>query len=165
MNTQTYPDEWAALESRLREVPGVVVINRTLSRQEVYNLEALCDCFASLHRSEGFGLGLAESMFLGKPVIGTNWSGNVDFMDETNSCPVKYRLVELDRDYGPYKKGQRWADADVDHAAWCMRKIVEDAAFRGRIAEAGRATLHTRFSRKAVGELYRKRLDVIARLL
>jgi len=165
MNTATYPDEWATLEFRLRAIPGVVIINRTFTRQEVYNLESLCDAFVSLHRSEGFGLGFAECMYLGKPVVGTNWSGNVDFMDETNSCPVKYTLIDLDRDYGPYKKGQHWADADVDHAAWYLRKLVEDAEFRRRIAEAGRQTIRTRFSRRGVGELYRKRLKIIAKQL
>jgi glycosyltransferase involved in cell wall biosynthesis len=165
MNTQTYPDEWERLRRHLAQTPGVIVINRTFTRQEVYNLEALCDCFASLHRSEGFGLGLAESMYLGKPVIGTHWSGNVDFMNETNSCPVHYALVLLDQDYGPYKKGQHWAEADVDQAGWYMKKLVEDAEFRRRIADAGRHTLRTEFSPRTVGEMYRKRLEIISKLL
>lgn len=165
MNTHTYPREWAELEAVLSDTPGITIINKMLTRQEVYDLESLCDCFASLHRSEGFGLGLAESMYLGKPVIGTNWSGNVDFMNEKNSCPVDYELVELKRDFGPYAKGQHWAEPDTEHAAWFMRKLVEDADFRTRIAEAGRQTIRTEFSHEAVGELYRKRLAIISRLL
>ncbi len=164
MNTATYPDEWAATEKRLREeLPGLTIINRTLTRPQVYALESLSDVYVSLHRSEGFGLGLAESMCLGRPVIGTNWSGNTDFMDATNSCPVKCRLVELDKDYPPFKKGQTWAEADVEHAAWFMRRLVDDASFRSGIAAAGRETIRANFSRAAVGALYRKRLEVIAR--
>ncbi|KPJ57624.1 MAG: hypothetical protein AMS16_01200 [Planctomycetes bacterium DG_58] len=165
MNTDSYPEEWAELEERLSGMPGVVVINRTLTRQEVYNLEALCDCFVSLHRSEGFGLPLAESMYLGKPVIGTNWSGNVDFMNERNSCPVDYALVELKRDHGPYRKGQHWAEPDREHAAWYMKKLVSDTAFRKRIAKAGKITIRTEFSYKSVGQRYRRRLELISGLL
>jgi glycosyltransferase involved in cell wall biosynthesis len=131
----------------------------------MYDLESVCDAFLSLHRSEGFGLGLAESMFLGKPAVGTNWSGNTDFMDARNSCPVDCTLVTLAEDCGPYKAGQRWADPDVDHAAWYLRKLVDDPAWRRRIAEAGRKTITEEFSPQAVGRSYGKRLDVIFRLL
>ena len=165
MNTKTYPDEWRRLRRRVADRPGILTIGETLSRQEVYDLESLCDCFVSLHRSEGFGLGLAECMYLGKPVIGTHWSGNVDFMNVRNSCPVDFELVELDRDHGPYRKGQHWAEPDRDHAAHFMRKLVEDADYRRRIAAAGQETIRTEFSQEAVGRRYRRRLDVIARLL
>src|SRR5262249_9150038 len=125
-------------------------------------LESLCDCYVSLHRSEGFGLGLAESMYLGKPVIGTNWSGNTDFMNADNSCPVRYQLVPLESDYGPYKRGQHWAEPDIDHAVWYMQRVVEDAAWRRTIAAQGQKTIWTDFSPKAVGEMYRRRLRVLA---
>src|SRR5262249_40358950 len=147
------------LKARLRELPGIIVLDRILTRQQVYDLEALCDCYVSLHRSEGFGLGLAESMFLGKPVIGTNWSGNVDFMTPENSCPVGYRLRTLDQDYGPYRKGQVWADADVEHAAWYMKRIRADAAWSRLLAARGKETIRTQFSPRYVGNMYRKRLE------
>ena len=54
---------------------------------------AACDCFVSLHRSEGFGLAMAEAMALGKPVIATNWSGNTDFMNPHNAACIDFRLV------------------------------------------------------------------------
>ncbi len=73
-------------------------------------------------------------MYLGKPVIGTNWSGNLEFMGADNSCLVDYQLVEVKKTSGPYKKGQKWADADPLHAAWWMKKIVEDEGFRTQIA-------------------------------
>jgi glycosyltransferase involved in cell wall biosynthesis len=111
MNTEIFPAEFADLKVQLAAVPGILLINKTLARQAVYNLEALCDRFVSLHRSEGFGLGLAECMYLGKPVIGTHWSGNVDFMNHKNSCPVDYTLVPLAKDSGPYQRGQIWAEA------------------------------------------------------
>ena len=161
MNADKHRREYAALRQMLAEIPHAIVLDKTLSRQEVYDLESVCDSFVSLHRSEGFGLGLAESMYLGKPVIGTNWSGNVDFMDAANSCPVDYELVEIAEDHGPYKHGQVWAEPDVDHAAWYMRKLVEDRAFRQRIASAGQATIRRDFSPAAVGRQYVERLEAI----
>jgi glycosyltransferase involved in cell wall biosynthesis len=163
MNVDKRCSQYAALCEILADIPNAVILDRTLSRQEIYDLESVCDSFISLHRSEGFGLGLAESMYLGKPVIGTNWSGNVDFMDATNSCPVDYQLVSLTQDHGPYKQGQIWAEADVDHAAWYMQKLVEDPAFRKRIALAGQATIQRDFSPVAVGRQYARRLEAIRR--
>jgi glycosyltransferase involved in cell wall biosynthesis len=160
-NPASRPKEVAALKAKLAGVPGVVIIDRILTRQEVYNLESLCDCFVSLHRSEGFGLGLAESMFLGKPVIGTNWSGNVDFMNADNSCPVGHHLVKLDRDYGPYRAGSTWADPDIEHASWYMRELTEKPTWGQLVAARGQETIRTEFSPRVVGELYRQRLAVI----
>jgi glycosyltransferase involved in cell wall biosynthesis len=85
----------------------------------------MADAYVSLHRSEGFGLSQAESMRLGKPVIATDYSGNRDFLNENNGFPVRYTLVELDRDYGPYRSGNVWAQPDIDHAAAQMRFVWE----------------------------------------
>lgn len=160
-NPASHPEETAALKAAIQQVPGVTVLDRILSRQEVYDLEGLCDCYVSLHRSEGFGLGLAESMFLGKPVIGTHYSGNVDFMNADNSCPVQYALVPLQADVGPYRRGQQWAEPDLDHAVWYMRRLVQDAAWRGAIAAKGRETIRTQFAPERVGRMYQERLRVL----
>jgi len=158
-NTHSHREEFEQLMQELSDYPGIVVIDRTLSRTEVYELESVCDSFISLHRSEGFGLGLAESMYLGKPVIGTNWSGNVDFMTARNSCPVNYELVELERDFGPYyRKGNTWAEPDIEHAASYMARLVDDAPWRRRIALEGQRTIRTDFAPRRVGTLYRNRL-------
>ncbi len=150
-----------ALKARVADRSDIIVLDRILMRQEVYDLENVCDAFVSLHRSEGFGLGLAESMFLGKPVVATDWSGNRDFMSPDNSCPVNYRLIRLDRNIGPYDRGQIWADPDLDHAAQLLKRLVEDVAWRQRIGRRGQQTIHEQFSPEIVGALYRKRLGAI----
>jgi glycosyltransferase involved in cell wall biosynthesis len=164
-NPASKRQDLAALRAQLADVRGVTVIDRILTRQEVNDLENLCDCYVSLHRSEGFGLGLAESMYLGKPVIGTDWSGNRDFMDATNSCPVRCSLVRLDEDHGPYNRGQVWADPDIEHAAWYMRRILHERAWAQELAQRGQDTIRSRFSPQAVGRLYAERLSALARLL
>lgn len=156
-----FPDQYAELEERLRSIPNVYLSDRMLSRARTNGLLAACDSVVSLHRSEGFGLILAEAMYLGKPVVATGWSGNMDFMSSTNSCPVAYKLVTLDQTYPPYEAGQQWAEPDVDDAAQSMRRIVEDAVFRRQIGEQGRQTIRSRFSPEAAGMRYRRRLELL----
>jgi glycosyltransferase involved in cell wall biosynthesis len=165
MNRTSDAEPFARLEQRLREVPGVHLISETLDRKDVYALESVCDCFVSLHRSEGFGLGLAEAMYLGKPVIGTNWSANTDFMSQENSCPVRYTLTHIEKDEGPYRAGQIWAEPDIDHAAWYMKALVEDGEFRARLGAAGQLTIRSEYSPAAIGKRYRERLEILSRLI
>ncbi len=141
--------------------PSIILVSRYLGRPETNALGSAVDCYVSLHRSEGFGLTLAESMFLGKPVIATGWSANMDFMTPWNSMPVKYKLVTLDADYGPYRKGNTWAEPDVDHAAECMVRVAADRELCRSLAEAGRADIRRSFSPAAVGEAIRRRLSAI----
>lgn len=154
--------DYAVLQESVASLPGTVLLTSTLSRSDVYALEAACDCFVSLHRSEGFGLAVAESMFLGKPVISTDWSATAEFVTEENGCPVNARLVTLEQNHGPYAKGATWADPDVDHAAAYMRRLFQDHALCHKIGYAARVCIETRFSPAMIGARYRRRLENIA---
>lgn len=118
-----FPEAARAIRAAVKSVDGML-INRSVSRAEVDALFAACDTYVSLHRAEGYGATLAEAMLHQKPVIATAYSGNVDFMTPENSYPVPYRLVEIEEDSGPYKKGEYWADADIDEAARLMRHVM-----------------------------------------
>jgi glycosyltransferase involved in cell wall biosynthesis len=148
----------AELQALVSGEPHVQVVDCTLTRGEVNGLIAACDAVVSLHHAEGFGLGLAEAMDLGKPVVATGWSGNVDFMNAGNSCPVAYELVPIERDHGPYKAGNRWAEPDVEHAAWLMGRLVRDRDYRQTTGRRARETIRTEFSPRVAGERYRRRL-------
>ncbi len=110
-------------------------------REAINALLATCDCYVSLHRSEGFGLTLAEAMYLGKPVIATAYSGNMDFMREDNSFLVRYKSVKLEKDYGPYKKGCVWAEPDLEQAAELMRHVYEHRQATASVAARGQETV------------------------
>jgi hypothetical protein len=115
----------------------ITVMDRSLSREEMLGLMGACDCYVSLHRAEGFGLTLAESMRSGKPVIATGWSGNMDFMTRDNSYPVAYCLAQLPDSYGPHEQGSTWAEPDLNDAARLMREVFqnrEGAEAKGRVA-------------------------------
>lgn len=161
-NGSANPAELAELERAALELPGVVLLSETLSRADTYALEAACDALVSLHRSEGFGLVVAEAMYLGKPVVATDWSATSEYLQAENGCPVRYRLVTLERSHGPYFRGSTWAEADVNHAAEQIRRLAGDAALAERLGAAARATIETRFAPAEIGGAYRRRLEAIA---
>lgn len=154
--------DFAALEKTAAEMEGVRLITGTLPRADIYALEAACDCFVSLHRSEGFGLAIAESMFLGKPVIATDWSATTEFVTADNGCPVRATLVTLEENHGPYAKGSQWAEPEVVDAATHMNRLCSDRALAARLGERARHTIETRFSPEAIGARYRRRLESIS---
>ena len=155
------PEERNRLDQLKESLPNLYFVDEGLSREDLTGLQFACDCFVSLHRSEGFGLAVAEMMALGKPVISTNWSATSEFVDETMGCPVDYRLVELESNVGPYTKGQVWADADTDDAARWMQKVVNDVAFCERISKKGEEHIASELSPEAIGQRYRNRLKAI----
>ena len=126
-----------SLLERARD-PRLILLDQVLDRPELNTLIGACDCYVSLHRSEGFGVTMAEAMSFAKPVIATGYSANMDFMNASNSFPVRYDLVTLDQDYGPYRRGNTWASPDVQHAAELMRLVYESpdlARERGRLGQ------------------------------
>jgi glycosyltransferase involved in cell wall biosynthesis len=161
-NADSNPADFGALNEALSDLPGTVVKSETLSRRDVYALEAACDCFVSLHRAEGFGLAVAECMYLGKPVLSTDWSATSEYLNRDNGFPVRCALVRLTENHGPYTKGSIWADPDVGHAAELMQRIVADPVESSRIGSAARRTIEERFSPAVIGGRYRRRLEAIA---
>ena len=156
------PQEFNAfVQSIDREDPRVILMDKVLTDRETKALMKLCDCFLSLHRSEGFGRGLAEAMYLGKPVIATGYSGNLDFTNEHNACLVDYRLIPVkDHEY-PFATGQKWADPDIDHAVWFMRRLVNELHYAQTIGQNAAYFIKTYHSPNAVGANYRARLAAL----
>jgi glycosyltransferase involved in cell wall biosynthesis len=146
------------LRECVRDNRRIVLIGEVLSFVSQMCLINSVDAFVSLHRSEGFGLGMAESMALGKPVIGTNYSGNTDFMDDQNSCLVDYTLVPVKEGEYPYSKGQVWGEPDVDQAAWFMRRLVLEPEFAMRLGNSARSYMMEHYSSKVISRRYTKRL-------
>jgi hypothetical protein len=119
----------------------VIVRDGYVSPEERDSYLAACDCYVSLHRSEGFGLTLAEAMACGKPVIATGYSGNLEFMNEENSYFVPYELVQIPDDWWAYGEDAQWAEPDVDAAARLMSRVYENQSRSHERAERARAAL------------------------
>jgi glycosyltransferase involved in cell wall biosynthesis len=142
--------------------PGrVIIIDDVLSPDDIYGLMNCCDAYISLHRSEGFGLTLAEVMALGKPAIATGYSGNLAFMNEDNSLLVAFEMTTIRATAKSYVRGARWAEPSIDDAAEKMRWVVQYPDAARAMAERGRSMVREQLSLEAAGRRMSKRLNEI----
>jgi len=133
-------------------LPNVRLIQSNLSYRDVLALYASCDALVSLHRSEGLGLHLMEAMSLGRVVVATGWSGNMDFMGEGDSCLVPYSLVPVESTHSAYapevgRDGQVWAEPDIEAAAAIMCHLHEDPTWRAMVGDRAAASMTRRRAR------------------
>lgn len=129
-----------------RAWPPITLSTRHLTRAEIEGMHARGDCFVSLSRGEGWGLGAFDAAVRGRPVIVTGWGGGLDYLPADYPYLVDYELVTTTEDppdkWWHPRAGERWAHADVAHAARLMREVFEQrdvARTWGRRLEA-----HTR---------------------
>jgi glycosyltransferase involved in cell wall biosynthesis len=159
-NAARHPAQRAILEAAAAAHADVHLIDRLDSEGDKNAVLAACDCYVSLHRAEGFGLVLAEAMYLQRPVISTGYSGNLEFMSDRNSYQVDHSLVAIGPEARMYYPGDgRWAEPDVEHAAALMRRVAEhpdEAAGRARLAAED---IRRGFSREAAGRALAARLS------
>lgn len=160
-NAEYHPDRKEKLKEAAAGWPSIRFIEGHLMKEEVQGLLYNCDCYVSLHRAEGFGLTMAESMFYGKPVIATGFSSNIEFMNVGNSFLVKYNLVTITENEGSYFKGAVWADPDVDHAATLMRYVFENYEVAQRIGAKAARDIKFLLSPQKIGEQLKNRLEYI----
>ena len=158
MNTQREVPEYKELMRAVALDARVFVIDEFLSRNDMLALLDCADVFVSLHRSEGFGRLVAESMLQGKPVISTNYSGSVDFAHERTAYVVNGPLVPLKKgDYSEWE-GQHWMEPDIGLAAAAMRRCIEDPSGTAAMALRGQQIVLNNHSIEAVSKRYVKRL-------
>src|SRR6516225_1869756 len=160
---ETRPDDYDLFRRSLSQYADkVVLIHDVLSDSEIKNLLRCSDAFVSLHRSEGFGLGLITAMFLGKPVVATGYSGNQDYMREDNSCLVRYKLCNVPDGAYPFSEGQVWAEPDVPHAVDQMARLVSDRDHARQIGDKASRHIRVNFSHRAIGLRYLDRVRRVA---
>ena len=137
---------------------NITLISEMLDQADLETLFRTADCYVSPHRSEGFGLTVAEAMLRGCPVIATDYGATTDFLTPETGFPLEYTLVELEEDQGPYPRGYVWADPSREHLRGLLREVTQDvSAARGRAA-AGRRLMDEEYSFAAVGGRMRSRL-------
>jgi len=160
-NIEIYRQQHDLLLKEIHEDKRIKVIDKRLTADEIYSLFDVSDAYVSLHRAEGFGLTMAEAMLLGKPVICTNYSGNTDFTKEDNSFLVGYKIIQLEEDLGPFKKGDKWAEPDIYQAAEFMRKLYENKELRSETGNRARKFIQDNFNPALIGGIIEKRLEQI----
>ena len=149
---------WKNLSEILRAEPRILLIDRNLKRDEVPALMRVCDAYLSLHRAEGFGRTLAEAMLMERAVVATNFSGNVDFLNEETGYPVPCRLVPVPDGEYPFAEGSYWAEPDVAAAAHILNQLFAHPEEGRKKALKGKALILSRHGALPVGEMVRNRL-------
>jgi len=160
---------WQWLQARIGEDPRIQLIAAPLSRDDLLSLYGCCDVFLSLHRSEGFGRGIAEALQLGLDVIATDFGGNTDFCTGPLSHPVRWKRVPIPRGQYPYADDHYWAEPDLDHAVQLCQQLAESRNklfFRKDKSDFGYSPHHLSkyrklFSFSSVGSKMRQRLETL----
>jgi glycosyltransferase involved in cell wall biosynthesis len=159
VNGQHRPERQAELMEASGGRSDIVLIDRTISGAERDALISACDCYLSLHRSEGHGLPLAEAMATGKPVVATAYGGNMEFMNTENSYLVAWTPTCVGEGVEHYPAGANWAEPDVDDAARLLSAAYRDPESARRRALRGRTDVEALLAPEVVGAQIRCRLE------
>ncbi len=157
--THAGESEMAHLRELMNGYENVYILTDSYSKEEFNSLIKCADAHISLHRSEGFGLVMAEAMFLGTPTVSTNWSANSEFMSEDACCMVPVKIIEIEKETPPYHKGNHWADPDVHVAADFIRRLHDDKAFYEYKKEAAAKYIRERMSPERAAGILRERFE------
>ncbi len=150
---------WKRIDRVIRGDRRIIIVNETLDYRDLLVLKANCDCYISLHRSEGWGFGMIEAMQLGLPVIATAYSGNLEFCNDETAYLVDYDLVSVREDeYIFVERGSVWAQPNIETAASHMRAVAGDPWAAKMKGEAAANYVKANFSLRAIGQRYAARL-------
>ncbi len=161
INGSKFPDQEEEIKN-LTKKQNIIYISDHFSKNEMSELMNSCDCYLSLHRAEGFGLNIAEAMSAKKFVITTDYGGNRDIMNVNNSFLVKYQFTKIEKDFGPYKKGNYWAEPDINHAAQLMKFVYENRKTLENITLNASSFVNQSLSYAKIGERIKHRLESIS---
>ncbi len=161
VSAEEFPAERRQLAAAVAGRPEIHLIEETVTPAAKNAMIAGCDCYVSLHRSEGLGLTMAEAMYYGRPVIATAYSGNLDFMTEENSFLVRHTMVPIGDDAPPYPPVGEWAEPDLAHAASLMRQVFDEPDLAGKRGRRAAAEIRRTHSVAAARESVVMRVDEV----
>jgi glycosyltransferase involved in cell wall biosynthesis len=152
VNGRLHKEIFKKLEALARTKKDIILIDKSLSKKELHSLYKTCNCFVSLHRSEGFGRNIAESMLLGIPVIVTGYSGNMDFCNDSNAYLVKYKMINLAPTDYIFSHQQFWAEPCIIDAAKKMALVARNEANNIKLINNAKKNIEENYSIKALSE-------------
>ena len=159
-------DEYKADKARLDDLAKelgiadrLIAIDAFIPRADVLALTVCCDTYISLHRGEGFGLGIAEAMAMGKPVIVSDCGSTKEFCNKDNAFlvptkPIPVSKGQLDHPY--YLSVTSCDDPDIGLAAEALRRLHDSLELRRQLGEAGQAFIAEHFSVDSFGKSVRE---------
>jgi glycosyltransferase involved in cell wall biosynthesis len=161
MNTLLAGPVWDEFLSLATNDHRVIIIDQVLSSRDLLDLAHSCDCYVSLHRSEGFGRCIAEAMLLEIPVIVSNFSGNTDFCNSETAFLVEGEKIPVKPGDYIFHENQFWFDADLQEASDLMSLVIDDPSERSKIAKNGKKFIEDHHSLDAITPIYKEALKKI----
>jgi glycosyltransferase involved in cell wall biosynthesis len=140
---------------------NVKILDSYVSFDDNLRLISACDCYLSLHRAEGFGYTCAEAMAYSKPVIATNYSGNLDFMDDECALLVDYKEILNKISDGPFSRGSVWADPSPDHAGQLIQSLFFDVNLRLNLGISAKKKIANTLSIQAISKIIKDHLGIL----
>ena len=160
-SSKRYAKEKNDLISAVATCKNIKIVEKIFDKETLHHIIKNCDSYISLHRSEGFGLTMAEAMYFAKPVIATNYSGNLEFMNPQNSFLVNYEKVVVDSEIINYDKNTVWSNPDVSHAAALMKQVRANSPEVQLKCSEAQKTMLTEFSTAEIGNQIKLNLENI----
>ena len=161
VNNHHFPNALGSLIAHAEGRTDIIFFNEHFDHSVIGSLRNLCDCYVSLHRSEGLGLTISETMCLGKPVIATGYSGNMDFMNKNNSILIPWKYTTVGPNDGPYQASAKWAEPDLGEAANAMRYVYENESVAKKLGEQAKKDMAEKYSLEVCGTRMAERLSKV----
>jgi len=144
--------------------PRIIAINAHLPESQLAALYECTNAYVSPHHSEGWGLTLADAMLHQKPTIATGYSGNLEFMDESNSFLLDFEedTIHPEDVFGLFTTRMKWAypsREDLLDKLLILYGSRDDGNIRAKLRAA--ASIH-RFAPSQVAPVLQARLDAAA---
>lgn len=162
-NSEHHPKDFAKLQNQIKAFENIKLIDDRLSRNDLNNLLNNCNSYISLHHSEGFGLTIAEAMFLGKPTIATNYSGNTEYMNKSNSYLVDSLITPIENPDVHFDKNTIWSNPDFEDSIQKIIAVFLDSENTNIKGLEAKKYISDRLSYKSVGKLMLERIEVISK--
>lgn len=161
VNGNHFPGKLESLMAYAEGRKDIIFFNEHFDHSKVGALRNLCDCYVSLHRSEGLGLTISEAMCLGKPVIATGYSGNMDFMTKNNSIPISWEYTSVGPNAEPYQADGRWAEPNINEASHAMRYLYSNQAMAKKLGNQAKKDMKEKFSLETCGHRMVEHLNTL----
>ncbi len=137
---------WDNLKEFAAEDKRIILLDKHLDSAAYHRLQAACDVYLTLHRAEGLGYHVLESMQLGIPCIVTDYSGTRDFSTAETALRVGFRMARVETWQYPFTRGeQQWAEPDLDEAARHLRALAASPDRGGTMGLRARQLIHTQY--------------------
>ena len=159
LNLNKFKEYFKRMNNQISGSNNIIIIDEKMDRDRYIGLLKNCDAYISMHRCEGFGLTMAEAMYLGKPTIATGYSGNTDFMNVSNSYLIDFSMVK--DDIGYIKKSEWWAEPDINDAAEKMKEVYNN--YKAALLKGKKASefIKKNLSPDIIGSQMKNRIEII----